>query len=194
MQAEAGWAGLGPYPSGARDRSTDDVRAHAANAIKFVIVLAASSAVVGSTAATGSAGSDPMAARLTAPARSIAGWCCGDVEVASGHAVVPGIGPVAFASRYVSGVNPYLTFDQQGGYVRPYSESRSLSLTLQAANGDVVVLVGKTTWSQAHPAPPLAWHITRTTGQFAGLTGTGTYAYAREGTNVTLSLHGATRH
>lgn len=183
----------GSYLGGARDRSTSDVRAHAANAIKLVIVLAAAAGVGGSAASTGSATSDTMAAKLTAQARLIAGWCCGDIEAISGHAVVPGIGRVAFASRYVSGVNPYLTFDRHRGYVRPYGELRSLSLTLKAGNGDVVVLVGKTTWSQANSAPPLAWHIASTTGRFAGLTGTGTYDYAREGKTATLSLHGAIR-
>jgi hypothetical protein len=152
----------------------------------FSLVLA-----VGVTAPVAAAARPLAAAHLSGTQQFVVGWCCGEIWDISGHGVLQGIGAVDFDAQYLTGVDPFLTFDPEQGYIRPYGEERQLQLTLTAPNGDALVLAGSTTWSDADPAPPLTWAVVSGTGRFAHLTGSGTYEVALGGSTATLTLGGS---
>jgi hypothetical protein len=92
-----------------------------------------------------------------------------------GSTVVPGLGAVSYTGTY--GVDTYTVFvgvDENGDFIPVVHESRVLSVTFVAANGDSLSVGGLTDWLQADPAPQLTWAATGT-GRFADYTGNGTF-------------------
>jgi hypothetical protein len=158
--------------------------------VKRIVIVAALAIAVGAAAPPALA-AQPVAANLAGSTQFLAGWCCGEIWGISGTGVVRGVGQVTFSSQYLSGVDPFLTFVPGVGYVPPYLEERSLTLTLTAPNGDALVVSGSTDWSQADPAPPLTWTVVSGTGRFAATSGSGTYQVSLDGANATVTLSGA---
>jgi hypothetical protein len=122
---------------------------------------------------------------------SCGGTCCVLYWNFAGRGIIaPPLGSLSLNASYDVGVNPFSD---------PVTRLRDLTLSFVAGNGDQLTLVEQATWLAADVDPPSTWTVdgSSSTGRFAGVTGSGSYALtvgvADDGTFATfvLSLTGS---